>query len=528
MKTFIFRFAFTRRVFVLLTVALLISASFFLRNATRASNFQSADLAVTKNGPDIAAAGSTITYTITVTSIGPDDALDAALNDNLPGELTFVSLTAPAGWSCSTPSAGSTGLVTCSNADVAPGDSVFTLQVMVDPKATPGTFITNIATVTSSNDSTDENNSSASSLQVSGQAFADLAVNKSGPENAQADTDVAYTITVTNLGPSTATNATLLDSLPSGVPPSPMTFVSFTQNSGPAWNCPGGTPPCTIATLPANTTSVFTLTGHIPPGTSQGTQYTNVASVSSDSDPNDENNTGSAVTNVVGPSDLTVTKTHSGTFTQADKGKTYTITVSNVGSSPTSGLVTLTDSLPAGLIARSLSGPGWTCDSIPASGTPGPATLNCSRSDSLPMTGSYADIVLTVDVSCSATNLTNKATVSGGGDGNAANNTANDPTTINPDSTPPIITCPGSITRFADPGQSGAFIKLTTPVASDACGTTITGTRSDNKPLNALFPLGTTIITWTAKDPAGNTASCTQTIVIMEPSGDKRHTPTFP
>src|SRR5207244_2199866 len=110
------------------------------------------------------------------------------------------------------------------------------------------------------------------------------------------DTDVTFTITVTNLGPNAATNASFADTLPGGSPGGfPMTFVSFNQTSGPAWNCgaPGATTTCTIASLAASTTSVFSFVGHVPSGASSGTQYTNETTVTSDADPNSENNTGS-------------------------------------------------------------------------------------------------------------------------------------------------------------------------------------------------------------------------------------------
>lgn len=223
------------------------------------------------------------------------------------------------------------------------------------------------------------------------------------------------------------------------------------------------------------------------------------------------------------PVDLTISKTHVGNFTQGDTGKTYTITISNVGANPSSGLVTLSDSLPPGLIARSLGGSGWTCDPIPAGGTAGPATLNCTRSDAL-AAGSYPQITLTVDVACNApASVTNTATVSGGGDASPGNNAVNDPTTVNPENIPPVISCPGGITKFTDSGQLSATVNPGTPVATDNCGVpTVTGVRSDGKPLNAPYPIGVTLITWTAKDAANHTSSCTQTIVVMAPSGRRR------
>jgi len=223
--------------------------------------------------------------------------------------------------------------------------------------------------------------------------------------------------------------------------------------------------------------------------------------------------------------DLTPTKSHVGNFKQGDTGKTYKISVKNIGQDPSAGLVTLADSLPAGLIARSLTGSGWTCDPIPGAGTAGPATLNCTRSDSLAGSGAtYPDITLTVDVACNApASVTNTATVSGGNDASPGNNTSNDATTVNPDNIPPVIVCPGGISKYTDSGQNSAVVNPGVPATSDNCGqVSVTGTRSDGKPLNAPFPVGITIITWTAKDSANNTATCAQSVTVMVPSSPHR------
>jgi len=120
--------------------------------------------------------------------------------------------------------------------------------------------------------------------------------------------------------------------------------------------------------------------------------------------------------------DLTLAKTHAGSLRAGDKGRTYTITVGNAGAGPTSGPVTVADSLPAGLGAVDLAGAGWTCTL---------ATLSCTRADALPAGSSYPPITLTVDVAADAPALvTNTATVAGGGDVNPANNTASDATLI--------------------------------------------------------------------------------------------------
>lgn len=121
--------------------------------------------------------------------------------------------------------------------------------------------------------------------------------------------------------------------------------------------------------------------------------------------------------------DLAIVATHTSSFTQGDTGDTYTITITNMGTAATVGIVTVADSLPVGLTATAISGVGWTADL---------GTLTCTRSDILAAGASYPPLTITVNVSASApASVTNSATVSGGGDANLANNTASDPTTIN-------------------------------------------------------------------------------------------------
>lgn len=120
--------------------------------------------------------------------------------------------------------------------------------------------------------------------------------------------------------------------------------------------------------------------------------------------------------------DLTIAKTHTGNFTQGDVGKTYSITITNGGTAATSGTVTVTDALPAGLTATALSGTGWTTNL---------ATLTATRSDALAVGASYPALTVTVSVAANAAgSLTNVASVSGGGETNTANNSASDVTTI--------------------------------------------------------------------------------------------------
>jgi hypothetical protein len=100
--------------------------------------------------------------------------------------------------------------------------------------------------------------------------------------------------------------------------------------------------------------------------------------------------------------------------------------------------------------------------------------------------------------------------------GGAGNTTTKDVTFTVNDTTAPVITCPANVTTNTDPGTCSANVNPGTATATDNCGATVTGTRSDGQALNAPYPKGTTTITWTATDAAGNHAECTQTVTVAD------------
>jgi len=94
--------------------------------------------------------GQPLSYNITVTNNGPNDAANLTLMDNVPAGTTFVSFTAPGDWTCSTPAVGATGQISCTAAALVNGASVqFVLTVAVPCGATTGTAISNTATAAS-------------------------------------------------------------------------------------------------------------------------------------------------------------------------------------------------------------------------------------------------------------------------------------------------------------------------------------------------------------------------------------------
>ena len=80
------------------------------------------------------------------------------------------------------------------------------------------------------------------------------------------------------------------------------------------------------------------------------------------------------------------------------------------------------------------------------------------------------------------------------------------------DTTPPSLTCPNDVTVAADLGQCYATgVALGSPIASDNSGTVSV---TNNAP--AQFPVGVTVVIWTAFDPSGNTSNCTQTVTVTD------------
>lgn len=99
----------------------------------------------------------------------------------------------------------------------------------------------------------------------------------------------------------------------------------------------------------------------------------------------------------------------------------------------------------------------------------------------------------------------------------AAGNTASCTFTYNVvDSEDPVINgCPGNITQNNDPGLCGATVSWTVGniVTSDNCP----GERllASHQP-GSFFPVGTTTVTYTAIDAAGNTASCSFDVTVLD------------
>jgi gliding motility-associated-like protein len=79
------------------------------------------------------------------------------------------------------------------------------------------------------------------------------------------------------------------------------------------------------------------------------------------------------------------------------------------------------------------------------------------------------------------------------------------------DTESPTINCPPDISDTIEAGQGNTFVNLGQPVTSDNDKVVSV---SNNAPV--LFPLGSTTVTWTARDEADNSTSCDQQVKVSE------------
>lgn len=115
-----------------------------------------ADLAITKTGPALAAPGSNITYNLTVTNNGPQDATSIVVTDNLPPGATLVSCSSPLG-TCG----GTAAAPTIAFGSLANGSSVGATLIVTAPLSPNGTVLSNTASVTGAGIDPNPNNNSS-------------------------------------------------------------------------------------------------------------------------------------------------------------------------------------------------------------------------------------------------------------------------------------------------------------------------------------------------------------------------------
>jgi HYR domain len=122
------------------------------------------------------------------------------------------------------------------------------------------------------------------------------------------------------------------------------------------------------------------------------------------------------------------------------------------------------------------------------------ASVTCDRAS-----GSFFDVGTTL-VTCTATDTS----------GNTSQCSFN--VTVN-DTEAPVVTCSANVVQDSDPGACGAVVDYTMPTASDNCSV---ASVSCDRASGSVFDVGTTTVTCTATDTAGNTSQCSFDVTVND------------
>lgn len=230
------------------------------------------DLSVSNTTSPTAIAGTNATFNFVVTNGGSFSATNVMLDESVPANTTFQSLTAPAGWNCTTPAVNGTGAISCTTQTMAANSTAnFVLTVRLNPNLSCNSTITNTALVQHSvnPDPTPGDNSSTATL-IS-QTQSDLSVTVTAPVTVTPDVSDNYVITVTNLGPSDSVNTMLSDSLPTA-----FSTEAINTSVGTCTGIGTNSVNCSLGTLAAGASARITIQVHIPE-TCQPTTAVNTA-----------------------------------------------------------------------------------------------------------------------------------------------------------------------------------------------------------------------------------------------------------
>jgi uncharacterized repeat protein (TIGR01451 family) len=302
-----------------------------------------ADLAVMESGPTNGVAGSNLVYTIAVTNLGPATATNIIITNQLPVGFTFVTNSASGTYS--------NGLVTWTIPSLpANGKTNFTVTAFAAEGGTYTNLASGAAATLDLNPTNNNGTLPNSATRTVISALADVAVFKDGGTNVYAGQAVAYVLTATNAGPSTATNVVVQDTLPAG---------AIFQSASGSYSISNGVVTWSSLTLAPNAATTFNISLIAPASV---TTFLNIALANSPTpDPNPTNNNGSfsksrVTTKVVPSADLIVLLSGPASAIQGSNF-VYSLIVTNAGPSVSSNIV-VSDTFPSNLVFVSASSGG--------------------------------------------------------------------------------------------------------------------------------------------------------------------------
>jgi len=248
-----------------------------------------ADLGVTITDSSATyAPGSTVVYTVVVSNTGVNDSTDATLTIAEPAGITFTSWLCAASGTGACVNASGVGAISQTSANLPVGETLtFTVNADV-PSGFAGPLV-NTATVSSATFTDNDTTNDTATDTDAQSSLIDLEVsNDDGSTTYTAGTTLVYTMSVTNNGPSDASNVNVVNAEPAG-----------TTISG--WICAGASCPAasgtgaineTAAGLASGVSLVYTVNVAVPVGFSSSL----VSTASASATETDSDNTNNSAT----------------------------------------------------------------------------------------------------------------------------------------------------------------------------------------------------------------------------------------
>lgn len=503
-------------------------------------------------------AGSSSSFSIFVSNKGPDTAQNVVLTDVVPNDSTFAALAQTSGstFTCTAPAVGGTGTITCTIASLPRGASAsFDLAYAVNGTATVGTVITNTASASSDTaELAPDDNSFSDTATVIATGTGTGTCSVACPDDI---TTPANTVdgsnnpgAIVHFSPpsgNTECGPIVVDHCNDCFFPVGTTIVTGTgagdscsfavtitpAGSAPTISCPSN--------QTANADNDCSANVSVGTATATGTNVT-VVGFRSDGKPlytcdafGNCTRNGSDAPYSAGTTTITwFAYSHdvAGPYTGPTDANGDPVNPSDTeeghrtGSATCTQTVVVNDVTPPVIAAVNSSASADASCQAAVPDYSGSVSDNCACSNSDASNNCEGHPRFTYTQTPAAGTLVGlgphtvhiEANDGSSNNGGAGNTATKDVTFTVNDTTAPAITCPANIVRSNDPGTCSAVVNPGTPTATDNCDSTptIAGTRSDNQALNAPYPKGTTIITWSATDDAGNTSSCQQSVTVND------------
>jgi uncharacterized repeat protein (TIGR01451 family) len=431
-----------------------------------------------------------VAYTLSYANTGNIGLASVVIDETVPANTSFNAAASSGGWSCpdGSPAGTSCVLTLGTLAAGANGSATFAVTV-VSPVPAGVTQISNAATIADGS-----GNSASNSDTTPVTSTPALTLSKSdGNASTTPGGSVAYTLSYANTGNIGLANVVIDETVPANT-----SFNATASTAG--WSCPNGSPAgascsLSIGTLAggANGTATFAVTvvSPVPAVTAQIANNATVGAGAVSSSAGD-------VTPVTSSPALTLSKSDGGASVTPGGTVSYNLTYANTGNIDLIGVL-LDETVPANTsFDAAASTAGWTC----VNGAPAGTSCSLPIGNLAAGASATANFVVTVDaaVPAGSTQISNAASISGGGAGANAGDTT------------PLTTAPSLTLSKSDGGTSvtpgGAFsYKLSYPNTGNIG---LTGVAIDETvPANTTFNAAGSTAGWSCANasPAGTSCS---------------------